>query len=146
MSIFLKKIQRINPLEKEAPKKWYAVQVTTEQMNETAVAEAISDETTLNAGEAMMAIRQLRKVILEALRNGKSVKLGNWGSFHAAIESEPAETAAGLTANNVKKIKINFRPGKEMKEAMSKATFIWTDNMAGVDTTEEEDGGTPGEV
>ena len=135
MSIFLKKIQRVNPQDKQGPKKWYASQVTTEQMDETAVSEAIADETTLNAGEAMMAIRQLRKVILAALHNGKSVKLGNWGSFYAVAESEPADTAEALTAKNVK-----------IKESLEKATFIWTDNMAGVDTTEEEDGGTPGEV
>lgn len=146
MSIFLKKIQRVNPQDKQGPKKWYASQVTTEQMDETAVSEAIADETTLNAGEAMMAIRQLRKVILAALHNGKSVKLGNWGSFYAVAESDPADTAEALTAKNVKRVKINFRPGKEIKESLEKATFIWTDNMAGVDTTEEEDGGTPGEV
>lgn len=146
MSIFLKKIQRVNPQDKQGPKKWYASQVTTEQMDETAVSEAIADETTLNAGEAMMAIRQLRKVILAALHNGKSVKLGNWGSFYAVAESEPADTAEALTAKNVKRVKINFRPGKEIKESLEKATFIWTDNMASVDTTEEEDGGTPGEV
>lgn len=144
MSIFLKKIQRVNPQDKQGPKKWYASQVTTEQMDETAVAEAISDETTLNAGEAMMAIRQLRKVILAALHNGKSVKLGNWGSFYAVAESEPAETAETLTAKNVKRVKINFRPGSEIKESLAKATFIWTGDMAG--EIPAEDGGSPGEV
>lgn len=144
MSIFLKKIQRVNPQDKQGPKKWYASQVTTEQMDETAVSEAIADETTLNAGEAMMAIRQLRKVILSALHNGKSVKLGNWGSFYAVAESEPADTAEALTAKNVKRVKINFRPGSEIKESLAKATFIWASDMAG--EIPAEDGGSPGEV
>lgn len=97
MSIFLKKIQRVNPQDKQGPKKWYASQVTTEQMDETAVAE-----------------------------------------------SEPAETAEALTAKNVKRVKINFRPGSEIKESLAKATFIWTGDMAG--EIPAEDGGSPGEV
>lgn len=142
MSIFLKKIQRINPLKKDDPKKWYPTQVTVEQMNETAVAEAISDETTLNASEALMAIRQLRKVIVGAITNGKSVKLGDWGSFYASVEGTPADSKETLTANNVKRVNINFRPGKELKEAIAKAGFVWTEGLASVDET-TDDGGTP---
>ena len=57
MAILVKPVQRINPLDKEAPKKWYVTQVTTAQADETEVAMELADETTLNPSEAMMAIR-----------------------------------------------------------------------------------------
>ena len=77
MAILVKPVQRINPLDKEAPKKSYVTQVTTAQADETEVAMELADETTLNPSEAMMAIRQLRKILLRRLLGGESVKLGN---------------------------------------------------------------------
>ena len=55
MSIFLKPVQRANPSDPDAPKKWYPVQYTTKMVDENEVAMLIADETTLNPMEAAMA-------------------------------------------------------------------------------------------
>jgi len=91
MSIFLKAVQRINPSEPDEPKKWYPVQYTTKMVDESEVAMLIADETTLNPMEAAMAIRQLRKVVQRLLLDGKSVKLGDWGTFNITLNTEGAE-------------------------------------------------------
>lgn len=52
MSIFLKPVQRRNPLKPEEAMKWYPVQNTVKMVDETEVAELIADETTLNPMEA----------------------------------------------------------------------------------------------
>lgn len=44
MSIFLKAVQRINPSEPDAPKKWYPVQYTTKMVDESEVAMLIADD------------------------------------------------------------------------------------------------------
>ena len=148
MAIILKKTQRVKPgTSKEnmesAEKKWYPVQHTLEQMDESAVAAQVADETTLNPAEALMAIRQLRKVVLRALLDGKSVKLGDWGSFQVRLSTEGADTKEALTAGNVKQVRINFQPGSEMKAALQKATFVWADNLMGP-ATSSGTGGTTG--
>ena len=51
MSIFLKPVQRANPSDPDAPKKWYPVQYTTKMVDENEVAMLIADETTLNPME-----------------------------------------------------------------------------------------------
>jgi hypothetical protein len=71
MPIVLSKMQRINPNKKDEPKKWYAVQHALKQLDENQVANRIADETTLNPAEALMAIRQLRKVVQQALLENK---------------------------------------------------------------------------
>lgn len=130
MSIFLKPVQRRNPSDKNAPMKWYPVQYTTKLVDETEVAEMIADETTLNPMEAQMAIRQLRKVVQRLLLDGKSVKLGNWGTFNVTLSTEGADTKEALTARNVKSVNINFQPGDELKAAMQKADFVWLNKIA----------------
>lgn len=129
MSIFLKPVQRRNPSDKDAPMRWYPVQYTTKLVDETEVAELIADETTLNPMEAQMAIRQLRKVVQRLLLDGKSVKLGNWGTFNVTLSTEGAETKEALTARNVKTVNINFQPGTELKAAMQRADFVWLNKI-----------------
>lgn len=98
-------------------------------VDESEVAELIADETTLNPMEAQMAIRQLRKIVQRLLLDGKSVKLGNWGSFNVTLNTEGAATKDALTARNVKSVNINFQPGEELKTAMQKADFVWLNKM-----------------
>ena len=79
MPLFYNKIQRANPMDKEAPKKWYPVLKSVGMMNVQEVARLIADETTLNPKEAEMALAQLEKVLINALLSGQTVSIGTWG-------------------------------------------------------------------
>lgn len=129
MSIFLKPVQRRNPLKPKEPMKWYPIQNTVKMVDETEVAELIADETTLNPMEAQMAIRQLRKIVQRLLLDGKSVKLGNWGSFNVTLNTEGVATKDELSARNVKSVNINFQPDTELKAAMQRADFVWLNKL-----------------
>ena len=124
MAIFYNKIQRRNPsLKKDETKLWYPVLRRVDQVKEKEVAKQIADETTLNPKEAEMAVAQLKKVLINALTNGNSVQLGDWGSFYLSISSKGSEKEDDVSSDNVKKINIRFKPGKEFKEAIEKAQF-----------------------
>lgn len=158
MSIFLKPVQRTNPLKPNEAKKWYPVQYTTKMVDENEVAMLIADETTLNPMEAAMAIRQLRKVVQRLLLDGKSVKLGDWGTFNVTLNTEGSESKETLTARNVKRVNINFQPSDEMKAAMQKADFVWLDKIIeggtasgsddeeGLPSVQDDEPETPSEV
>ena len=141
MTILIKPVQRVNPQDPKGPKKWYPVQQTVKQVDETEVSIQIAEKTTLNPSEAQMAIRQLRKVIERNLKNSKSVKLGNWGSFYPTLNTEGAETKEALTARNIKAVNIMFQLGDELKAAMQKADFAWINKMMGEETKPDD---TPG--
>ena len=124
MSILYSKIQRINPRDLSATRKWYIVPKHVEQKTEKEIAEALTKNTTLNRGEAAMAINELQSVILNALLDGYTVQMGDWGSFQLTVSCTGADTEAECTADSVTGVNIRFRPGKEMKDALSKATFV----------------------
>lgn len=127
MAILLKTMMRKDPLDKDAAPKYYPVQKTIKMIDETTVAEQIADETTLNPAEALMAIRQLRKVLLRELMNSNSVKLGNWGSFGITLSTEGADNRESVKATHVKKVNVRFTPGTEMKASLNRAQFEWID-------------------
>ncbi len=123
MAILYSKIQRANPQDREAAKKWYIVPNRVQQKSEKEIASALTKNTTLSNGEARMAIDELQSVILSFLLDGYSVQMGDWGSFHVTISSDGADTEEACTINLVKNVNIRFRPGTTMKEALAKATF-----------------------
>lgn len=138
MSILIKAVQRRNPRDMKAEKKWYPVQNSTGQVDETKVADLIADETTLNPAEALMAIRQFRKILQRSLLDGHSVKLGNWGSFSVTLATKGEATKEALTARNIQKVNIVFLPGEDLKNAMQKAEFIWLDKPSSSESGENE--------
>lgn len=107
-------------------------------INETKVADLIADETTLNPAEALMAIRQLRKVLQRLLLDGHSVQLGDWGTFSSTLSSSGTDAKEELTARSIKKININFQAGSDLKAAIQKADILRLDKMM------EGKGGTTG--
>ena len=129
MAILIRAIQRANPRDKNAPKKWYAVQNSTGLVPETKVAELIADETTLSPSEALMSIRQLRKVIQRLMADGHSVKLGDWGTFSPSLNSRGKDKKEDLKATDINCVNINFQPGEELKAAMQKVDFVWIDKL-----------------
>lgn len=129
MSILIKPVQRKNPQKQDEPAKWYPVQYTIKLLDETEVAELLSDETTLNPMEAAMAIRQLGKIVLRSLLDSKSVRLGNWATLSVTLSSEGSDTKDALTARNIKSINTNFQPSADLSAALQKADFVWLDKI-----------------
>lgn len=142
MAIIVKPVVKHNPLDPDAPKKWYVTQLTTVQVDESQVAMDLADETTLNPSEAMMAIRQLRKVLLRHLLGGESVKLGNWGSFSISISSTGADKKELVTARNIKSVNLIFQPDEDFKKDLQKASFVWIDKL-GTNSSESAEPDAP---
>ena len=132
MAILVKPIQKLNPNKLDEPKKWYITQVTAALVDESQIAIDIAEGTTLDPSEAMMALRQLRKVLLRRLLSGESVKMGNWGSFSVTLTSTGVEEKKKVSASQIKSVNLNFQADKTFKEELQKATFAWVDKLAGL--------------
>jgi predicted histone-like DNA-binding protein len=123
MSLFYNKAQRGNPARPDEKKKWYLILKSIGRMTEKQVAKEIADETTLNPKEAEMAIYQFQKVLTKALLDGKTVQLGELGSFQVTVSSKGVEKEAEVTPSLVKKVNLRFTPSVVLKENLQKAHF-----------------------
>jgi predicted histone-like DNA-binding protein len=121
MAIFYNKVERVNPADPAAPKKWYPALKSLGLVREKEVGKQIAEETTLNPKEGEIALAQLQKVLIRNLLEGRTVQLGDWGSFYLTLSSTGADTKEEVSAANVTKINVRFRPGKELTEAIGKA-------------------------
>ena len=122
MSIVFNRVERANPQDRTS-KKWYPVLKTIKKVSEKDVAKEIADETTLNRKEAEMALEQLEKVLIRNLLSSNSVQIGEWGSFHLTCNSEGSNTKGAVSAKNIKNLNIRFTPSKNLRDALSHATY-----------------------
>lgn len=54
---------------------------------------------------------------------GKRVKLGELGTFHAELQTEGARTTSEFSANNIKEVNIRWTPGKRFQNLRDDAEF-----------------------
>jgi predicted histone-like DNA-binding protein len=129
MAIFYNKIERRNPQEATAPKKWYASLKTIRQVREKEVAKLVADETTMDPKEVEMALDRFQQILIRLLLDGHSVQLGDWGSFHLTCNSVGVDTKAEVVAGNIKNLNVRFTPGTELTDALKHASFIAADTL-----------------
>jgi predicted histone-like DNA-binding protein len=103
---------------------------STGLVREKDVAKRVADETTLNPKEAEFAVAQLFKVLTDYLLSGKTVQLGELGTFRLTVHSEGSATEAEVTANKIKNVNLRFAASENMKETLKKATFIAVESLA----------------
>jgi predicted histone-like DNA-binding protein len=129
MPIVFNKVERANPQDRTAPKKWYPSLKSLGQVSEKEVAREIADETTLNRKEAEMALGQMEKVLLRNLLSSNSVQLGDWGSFYLTCNGEGRDSKEEVTVADIKNLNIRFMPGKALKESLKNAVFVFSEGL-----------------
>lgn len=122
MAIFFSKQPRKNPF-KEGEVMYYPIARSTSLAGEREVTELMCHDTTLNPGEARLALWQLRKAVLTLLKEGRSVSLGDWASFHVTLAADGAPTEEECTWRNIRGVRVQCRMSPGFLAELSQAHF-----------------------
>jgi predicted histone-like DNA-binding protein len=104
-------------------KKYYAQAVKSGVVTLVDLAKRIEKSTTMAWPEIFAALELMVIDIQDLLAMGQNIKLGNLGTFSVGISSEGKATKDEVDANCIKKKKVNFRPGVELKERVNNISF-----------------------
>jgi predicted histone-like DNA-binding protein len=129
MSILYNKVERGNPRDVSAPKKWYATLKRVRLLCEKEMAKLIADETTMDPKEVEMALGRFQQILIRLLLDSHSVQLGDLGAFYLTCNSIGVDTKAQVVAGNIKNLNVRFAPGKELTGALKNATFMPVDTL-----------------
>lgn len=89
-----------------------------------------------------MPLYQLEKVLTYALLEGRTVKMGDWGTFYLTSHSLPSDTKQEATAKKISKINIRFLPSDALRIALQKATFVAAESLNSEGIANEENSGS----
>lgn len=98
--------------------KYYAQIARVNPVDLSEVASQIEAQSTVSAADVKGVLDQLQTVIQEQLRNGRSIRLGDLGSFRPTLSSRPSSTAEEVSASNIKKVNVIYTPSGAMQRAM----------------------------
>jgi predicted histone-like DNA-binding protein len=113
-------VERGNPGNPQAPKKFYAQAKSRGELTLRKLSKEISEaSTTVSDTDVLAVLNDLTKVLKRHLDNGQIVRFGDFGTFQVAFTSDGAETADKFHSSLIKKPKIAFRPGIDLKEMLA---------------------------
>lgn len=123
MSVKYNVVERGNPSNREAPKKFYASVVSSGRKTLRQMAGRISQISTVSSTDTMAVLEALLNVIPEELAAGNVVELGDFGNFWLKANSEGSETAEEVRKGNITNLMPRFNAGKEFKKVLATVDF-----------------------
>lgn len=111
-------VERGNPSNREAPKKYYPSIRSSGRVTTREMAEMAADRSTLTSADMMAAIETFLSIVPQQLAKGNIVELGEFGSFWLRTTSEGAEAVERVNADQITSILPRFIPGKTFKKAL----------------------------
>ena len=123
MSVKYNVVERGNPGNPDAPKKYYPSAVASGKMTMRALAKRAAEMSTVSMPDTVAVIEALLAIIPDEMGQGNIVKLGDFGSFWVKVKTEAADTPGAVSASNITGVIPRFTPGMEFKEQLRAFSF-----------------------
>ena len=117
MPIKYRLIKKINPMDREAAKKVYAVAIHENVFKLKELAkELAARSTTASEGDTFAVLIGLRDLIKEHLERSDKVVIDGIGSFAMNVSSEGANSEEEFHQGLIKKAGVSYQQDSEMKD------------------------------
>ena len=117
-----KLIEKGNPSQPAAPKKWYPNAVNAGKFTVSDFAKEIAGRSSLTRGDIENVLTNFLDELPTFLKVGMSVQLGNFGTVRLSLSGEGAENAAAFNAATIA-AKVIFTPSVELKNGLNDIKF-----------------------
>ena len=123
MSVKYNVVERGNPSDPEAPKKYYPSAVSSGEATMRRIAKRASEVSTVSMPDTAAVIEALLMIIPDELGEGNIVRLGEFGSFWLKFTTSASDTPEEVSSGNITGVVPRFTPGKEFKDRLKSFTF-----------------------
>lgn len=123
MTVKFNVVERGNPTNREAPKKFYPSILSSGRVTTRELAERAAQMSTLTTTDMVAAIESLLTIIPDELAKGNIVELGDFGSFWLRTTSDGAESAEDVRSAQITGVLPRFNPGREFKRTLDAIIF-----------------------
>jgi predicted histone-like DNA-binding protein len=117
-------VKRKNPQDPQAAPKLYATPVNEGKVTQQEVAVDIVNLSSLSRGDVGNVINSLIDTVPKYLLMGKSVNLGELGTFRVSFSSKGVDEAGDFTVDKISGVRIVFIPSVELKRKLNSIHFV----------------------
>lgn len=123
----IKAIERANPQDAAAPKKFYAHAIANKKVDLERLAYLVSNQCTVRESDCYAVLLALQHNIMDELNQGNIVTLDKLGSFQIGVRSVGKDLPEEVSADAVKSAHLNFRPAKRMRKMLTNVEYTTTE-------------------
>jgi predicted histone-like DNA-binding protein len=124
MTVKFNVVERGNPANREAPKKFYPSVASSGRKTLRQMATQISQMSTVSSADTMAVLEALLTTIPQELAAGNVVELGDFGNFWLKANADGADTADAVRSSQITTILPRFNPGKEFKKVLATLEYV----------------------
>ena len=125
MSLKYKVVSTYKPGEgREGKRMWFPKLTGSTQVDLYNVAQILEKRSSASIADVQLIVYGLIDLIPELLMQGKTVKLGEFGSFRLHARVNPTDGPGKVSSKNIRDLHISFKPDKRIKKALEKAQFV----------------------
>jgi predicted histone-like DNA-binding protein len=114
--------KRSNP-QNRTQSKWYASPVYDGRVNKADLAVEVVSISSLSRGDVTSVIENLIDVIPKYLLMGKSVNLGELGTFRLSFTSEGVDEPGTFTVHKIRGARVIFTPSTKIRKIFADMTY-----------------------
>ena len=135
---------RINPKDKNMPPKYYGHVQANGDVSLREMSERIQATCTVTKADVYAVLVAMEDVIIDALKSGEIIRLGDLGTFQIGISSKGALTEEDYDDSLIKKARINFRPGVALVGILTNLSYQKVSVKSSKADKKEEEGNDDG--
>ncbi|MDR2473613.1 MAG: HU family DNA-binding protein [Tannerella sp.] len=117
-----KLIEKGNPSQPSAPKKWYPNAVNVGKLTVKDLAKEIAGRSSLTRGDIENVLSNFLDELPTFLKIGMSVQLGDFGTLRLNLSGEGAETPSAFKSETIT-AKVIFTPSTELKKGLTEIKY-----------------------
>lgn len=99
--------------------KYYPHIANTQPVSREEIIRAVEKVTSLSASDVKSCLDALEYQIIEHLRHGHSVRLGDLGSFRPTLNAYTYDNADDVNAAGIKRVRVRLIPSGEMARLLA---------------------------
>ena len=135
---------RINPKDKNMPPKYYGHVQANGDVSLREMSERIQASCTVTKADVYAVLVAMEDVIIDALKSGEIIRLGDLGTCQIGISSKGALTEEDYDDSLIKKARINFRPGVALVGILTNLSYQKVSVKSSKADKKEEEGNDDG--
>lgn len=116
-------VPRLNPRDKDASPKYYAQAQANGDVTIREMSERIQQSCTVHRSDVYAVLVALEDTMIDALKGGEIVRLGDLGTFRIGLSGKGALTEEDYTPSLITKARIIFRPGVALSGLLTELSY-----------------------
>lgn len=125
-----------NPQNKDV--KYYAQIAPVKYVRLDNITERISEKCTVTEHDVKAVLSALQMCVVKYITDGRTVRLGDLGSFRATLKGKPCETKEEVKASKIERVRVRYTMSARLSQVFGNKEMLQFEKVGEAETAEDK--------